>query len=118
MGESNSKINEKVCFYCLVICFFILIFSILGNCFQQYKLGKYRSECEQYRLELQEATERYADITNTIRRANEEISFGSNSIQELREQIFEVRKFIEELENCINSSNNTGYKSNITSDTN
>ena len=106
MGESNSKISEKVCFYCFITCILLLFFSILGNCFQQYRLGKYRSECEQYRLELQKATERYDDITDTIRRANQEISVGSTSIQELRGQILEIRRVFEELENSINGCNN------------
>lgn len=106
------------------IIYFIIAFVVLillaGCVIQTHRLECYRDQCEQYRIQLEAATNRERDIESSIQRAGAILGQSINSIGELREQIKEVRKCYEEMENWLlcAGNNNGAFNNDVTNYTN
>lgn len=100
---------------------FFLVISIICGGILFYRLGYYRKQCEQYRVELSEAENRQQELTATIRqcveiskRADGIYSSTTTSIRQLKEQLKEARKVYEDMAELLynfsdNNTNNNVY---------
>ena len=105
--------NEKNIFFIIAIAFCIILSANIYNTKQSYK---YRGLCDQYRAELDRATEANRELRRAIEKCqnitgsigelcNRNIS-SSRQIIELAE---EIRAQVYELENCLGSFSQSEY---------
>ena len=113
---------KKIINYIIITCF---IFSLIGNCFQEHRVGIYRQQFEYYRAKLEAATNREQQLTatvdecfNNVARTGEVLSQSVSTIGELRKQIQTVRenyqimedRLLQFYDNYSNSNNNIDSK--------
>lgn len=119
----GKEINEKKSVIYIIIGI-ILVYLLTTIGFQAYKLGQYRTECEQYRIELQSAENRQRELEATIdgciiitERADGLYSSTATTIGELKSQLREAREIYEDMEKLLYSFYNSS-SSNIDNSTN
>ncbi len=116
--ENGTKVYKKtrignIAF--IIICILLLLSGILGSTTFYYR-NKYDRLVERDRVELELArarSEQYENIYNSARITNRELgeclSRSTTTLSGLREQLREIRKRYEEMENLFNSiGNNNG----------
>lgn len=95
---------QKVIIYILS---FLLTASLICNAVFQHRLGETRRQLEYIRVELERSTDNYKSITDSVRRTSEILSESGNTVQDIRRQLYEVRKVFEDMENYIDSIDNS-----------
>lgn len=130
IGEENGvKVYKKTCLgniAIVIICVLLLLSGVFFGTTCYYR-SKFTGLVERDRIELELArtrSEQYENIYRSARVTNRELgeclSRSTTTLSGLREQIQEIRRRYEEMENLLNSigdnNNNTGYNdsSNIT----
>lgn len=130
IGENNGvKCYEKTYYgyIGIAIIFVLLLFSIILFGTTRYYRNKYNQLVERHRMELELArtrAERYEEICREARDTNNELGKclqrSTTTLSELREQIHEIRKRYEKMENLLNSfgvnNNNVGNNNSCNSD--
>ena len=133
IGEENGvKVYKKTCLgniAIVIICVLLLLSGIFFGTTCYYR-SKFTGLMERDRVELELArtrSEQYENIYRSARITNRELgeclSRSTTTLSGLREQIQEIRRRYEEMENLLNSAgdydsnigdNNSGNTSNIT----
>ena len=123
IGEENGvKVYKKTCLgniAIVIICILLLCSGVFFGTTCYYR-SKYNRLVEQHRLELELArtrSEQYESIYRSARITNRKlgecISRSTATLSGLREQIQEIRRRYEEMENLLNSvgddNDNAGY---------
>lgn len=101
----KAKQNEKGFIISIIAVNVVLVIMVIGFGIQNHRLGQYRYQSEYYRTELARADSRkqlFADeideCFNSVARTNRILSGTAATVSELREQLQEVRKEYENLE--------------------
>ena len=85
-----SNVKEKLVYITLLGCFIYTALLTGLNYTTQRKLERYMELCEQYRVELDAASNRQRDITENVERTREVLSKTVYTVGELRAQLKEV----------------------------
>jgi chromosome segregation ATPase len=125
IGEENGiKVYKKTCLgnICLIIICILLLLSGVFFGTTCYYRNKYDRLVEQHRSELElvrTRSEQYENIYRSARNTNRELgeclSKSTTTLSGLREQLREIRKRYEEMENLLNS---IGYDNSYTGNNN
>lgn len=121
---------EKISYIIYGIAATVIIMLVTGISIQSYRLGRYRKQCEQYRIELERAEDNQRGLTETITdcygaitdcygrtvRTAEILSQSTSSISELREQLRFVKENYEYMEDRLRSVIGSTYYSNNSED--
>ena len=101
--------------YIIIALSVALAFSLAGNYVQETRLERTERELGQVRMEYQSAANRERQLEMAINecqyiagRTDEILSESADTIQGIREQISEIRKSYEALEDIINSLDSGG----------
>ena len=123
IGEENGvKVYKKTCLgdiAIVIICVLLLLSGVFFGTTCYYR-SKFTGLVEQHRLELELArtrSEQYENIYRSAKITNRELgeclSRSTTTLSGLREQIQEIRRRYEEMENLLNSvgddNDNAGY---------
>lgn len=125
IGEENGiKVYKKTCLgnICLILIGILLLLSGVFFGTTCYYRAKYNRLMERDRVELELARTRseqyetvYRSARNTNRELGECLSRSTTTLSGLREQLREIRKRYEEMENLLNS---IGYDNSYTGNNN
>lgn len=85
-----KQIKEKLVYVTLLGCFIYTALLTGLNYTTQRKLEQYMELCEQYRVELNAASNRQRDITENVERTREVLNKTVYTVGELRAQLKEV----------------------------
>lgn len=85
-----EQIKEKLVYVTLLGCFIYAALLTGLHFTTQRKLEQYMELCEQYRVELDAASNRQRDITENVERTREVLSKTVYTVGELRAQLKEV----------------------------
>lgn len=99
---------QKIYNVIVLILLVLLAGSFTGLGIQTHRLGCYRRQLDSTRMELSAATNRQSELTEILRRDSEILSESADTIQGIREQISEIRKSYEAMEDIINSLDSGG----------
>lgn len=58
-------------------------------------------------MELERSTDNYKSITESVRRTSELLNESGNTVQDIRRQMYEVRKVFEDMANYIDNIDNS-----------
>lgn len=103
----NEKGNIAVC--ALVA---LLLVSLCGHIYQQYRLGKAGRELESIRSELNSARSRQRDIEEVVGRGEDILSQSIDTVGDIKRIIEQIRESYEQMEGIIRS----GYRSGDSGD--
>lgn len=81
----------------------LLFISLICNNVLYYRLDKNRQQLESVRVQLDRSHDNYRAITERLGRTGEILSESATTVRDIRNQISEIRKVFEDLENYINS---------------
>lgn len=90
LSDMFENIKEKLVYITLFGCFIYTALLTGLNYTTQRKLEQYMELCEQYRVELDAASNRQRDITENVERTREVLSKTVYTVGELRAQLKEV----------------------------
>lgn len=89
----------------IVVLSTLLFVSSVGNAVLSYRLEQNRQQLELTRMELERSRDNHKIIREGLGRTAEILCQSTNTVQDLRRQISEIRESYEAIENYINSSN-------------
>lgn len=96
--------NEKTYRFILLVVIVIALFSLLGNIFLEYRLGRTRQQLNDIRNELAAAQNQQYEIADILRRDGEILSVSFITVEGIRSQIKCIRESYEEMEKLLYSS--------------
>lgn len=91
---------QKIIIYILS---FFLTASLICNAVFQHRLGKYRQQLEYVTMELDRSRNNYKVLADGLTKTSELLNQSGNTVQDIRRQMYEVRKVFEDMESYINS---------------
>lgn len=95
-----------------VIAFIVILCLGAGLVVQTCRLGKSMDECRQYRTELETASNRQSEIRDIVSRTGVVLGEAVNSIADLRKQLEEVEDCYNSLWNIVFDDDSTNYSDN------